>query len=130
MMVAPLLAPANPALASAVGVVGQGAASYSRLRDRLGQASGHYGHERVVPGELARDVAPESGHGHVRELGHVHQHVLRAGTFVGSKRGTICFWERRDILNRAILLECTYDAEESATALQDAMNLTTWLGQG
>ena len=37
MMVAPLLAPENPALASAVGVVGQGAASYSQLRDRLGQ---------------------------------------------------------------------------------------------
>ena len=39
MMVAPLLAPENPALASAVGVVGQGAASYSHLRDRLDQAS-------------------------------------------------------------------------------------------
>ena len=39
MMVAPLLAPENPALASAVGVGGQGAASYSQLRDRLGQAS-------------------------------------------------------------------------------------------
>ena len=39
MMVAPLLAPENPALASAVGVVGQGAASYSQLRDRLNQAS-------------------------------------------------------------------------------------------
>ena len=39
MMVAPLLAPDNPALASAVGVVGQGAASYSQLRDRLDQAS-------------------------------------------------------------------------------------------
>ena len=40
MMVAPpLLAPENPALASAVGVVGQGAASYSQLRDRLEQAS-------------------------------------------------------------------------------------------
>ena len=39
MMVAPLLAPENPALASAVGAVGQGAASYSQLRDRLGQAS-------------------------------------------------------------------------------------------
>ena len=39
MMVAPLLAPENPALASAVGVVGQGAASYSQLRDRLDQAS-------------------------------------------------------------------------------------------
>lgn len=38
MMVAPLLAPENPALASAVGVVGQGAASYSQLRDRLEQA--------------------------------------------------------------------------------------------
>ena len=38
-MVAPLLAPENPALASAVGVVGQGAASYSQLRDRLDQAS-------------------------------------------------------------------------------------------
>ena len=35
MMVAPLLAPENPALASAVGVVGQGAASYSQLRGRL-----------------------------------------------------------------------------------------------
>ena len=39
MMVAPLLAPENPALASAVGVVGQGAASCSQLRDRLDQAS-------------------------------------------------------------------------------------------
>ena len=39
MMVAPLLAPEHPALASAVGVVGQGAASYSQLRDRLEQAS-------------------------------------------------------------------------------------------
>ena len=39
MMVAALLAPENPALASAVGVVGQGAASYSQLRDRLDQAS-------------------------------------------------------------------------------------------
>ena len=39
MMVAPLLAPENPALASAVGVVGQGAASYSQLRDRLDRAS-------------------------------------------------------------------------------------------
>ena len=39
MMVAPLLAPENPALASAVGVVGQGAASYSQPRDRLDQAS-------------------------------------------------------------------------------------------
>ena len=38
MMVAPLLAPENPGLASAVGVVGQGAASYSQLRDRLEQA--------------------------------------------------------------------------------------------
>ena len=41
MMVAPLLAPENPALASAVGVVGQGAASHSQLRDRLGQASSY-----------------------------------------------------------------------------------------
>ena len=39
MMAAPLLAPDIPALASAVGVVGQGAASYSQLRDRLGQVS-------------------------------------------------------------------------------------------
>ena len=39
MMAAPLLEPDNPALASAVGVVGQGAASYSQLRDRLDQAS-------------------------------------------------------------------------------------------
>ena len=39
MMVAPLLAPENPALASAVGVVGQGAASYSQLRNRLDRAS-------------------------------------------------------------------------------------------
>ena len=39
MMVAPLLAPENPALASAVGVVGQGAASYAQLRGRLDQAS-------------------------------------------------------------------------------------------
>ena len=38
MMVAPLIAPENPALASAVGVVGQGVASYSQLRDRLDQA--------------------------------------------------------------------------------------------
>ena len=34
-MAAPLLAPENPALASAMGVVGQGAASDSQLRDRL-----------------------------------------------------------------------------------------------
>ena len=39
MMAAPLLAPDNPALASAVGAVGQGAASFSQLRDRLDQAS-------------------------------------------------------------------------------------------
>ena len=39
MMVAPLLAPDNPALASVVGVVGQGANSYSQLRGRRGQAS-------------------------------------------------------------------------------------------
>ena len=39
MMVAPLLAPENPALASAVGVVGQGAASYNQRRDRLDQAN-------------------------------------------------------------------------------------------
>ena len=39
MMVAPLLAPENPALANAVGVVGQGAASYSQLRDHLDQAN-------------------------------------------------------------------------------------------
>ena len=39
MMVAPLLAPDTPALASAVGVVGQGATSYSQLRGRLDQAS-------------------------------------------------------------------------------------------
>ena len=39
MLVAPLLAPENPALASAVGVVGQGAASYNQLRDRLDQAN-------------------------------------------------------------------------------------------
>ena len=39
MMVAPLLAPENPALASAVGVVGQGTASYSQLRGGLDQAS-------------------------------------------------------------------------------------------
>ena len=38
MMVAPIGA-GNPALASAVGVVGQGAASYSQLRGRLDQAS-------------------------------------------------------------------------------------------
>ena len=36
MVVASQLARGNPALASAVGVVGQGAASYSQLRDRLG----------------------------------------------------------------------------------------------
>ena len=39
MMAAPLLAPETLALASAVGVVGQGAVSYSQLRNRLDQAS-------------------------------------------------------------------------------------------
>ena len=39
MMVAPLWAPANPALASVVGVFGQGAASYVQLGDLLDQAS-------------------------------------------------------------------------------------------
>ena len=39
MMVAPLLAAEHPALASAVGVVGQGAASYSQLCNRLEQTS-------------------------------------------------------------------------------------------
>ena len=39
MMAAPVLAPENPALASAVGVVCQGAASHSQLRDRLDRAS-------------------------------------------------------------------------------------------
>ena len=39
MMVAPLSAPDHPALASAVGAVGQGAASYSQLRSRLDRAS-------------------------------------------------------------------------------------------
>ena len=39
MMVAPRLAPENPALAAAVGVVGQGADSDSQLRDRPEQAS-------------------------------------------------------------------------------------------
>ena len=34
--IAPLLAPANPALAAGVAVVGQEAASYSALRDQLG----------------------------------------------------------------------------------------------
>ena len=34
--VAPLLAAENPALAAGVAVVGQGAASYSALRDQLG----------------------------------------------------------------------------------------------
>ena len=34
--VAPLLASENPALAAGVAVVGQGAASYSALRDQLG----------------------------------------------------------------------------------------------
>ena len=38
MTLAPLIAPENPALARAAGVVGQGAASYSQLRDRLDQA--------------------------------------------------------------------------------------------
>ena len=38
MMVAPRLAPEKPAMASAVGVVGQGAASYRQLRDCLDQA--------------------------------------------------------------------------------------------
>ena len=39
MMVAPMLAAENPALASAVGVAGQGAASYSQLRHRLDRAN-------------------------------------------------------------------------------------------
>ena len=34
--VAPLLAPENPALAAGVAAIGQGAASYSTLRDQLG----------------------------------------------------------------------------------------------
>ena len=33
--IAPLLAPENPALATGVAAVGQGAASYSALRDQL-----------------------------------------------------------------------------------------------
>ena len=39
MMVVPLLAPENPALASAADVVGQGVVSYSQFCGRLDQAS-------------------------------------------------------------------------------------------
>ena len=50
---------------------------------------------------------------------------LPTGTVVGSQRNAIYFLERQrgaaTILNRAILPERTYDAEELAAALQAAM---------
>jgi len=59
---------------------------------------------------------------------------LPTGAVVGTQRDTIYFLERMRtsgmILNRAILPQRTYDAEELASALQEAMNLTTWMGQG
>ena len=51
---------------------------------------------------------------------------LPTGTVVGAQRNMIYFLERQRgaamILNRAILPERTYDAEELASALQTAMN--------
>ena len=56
---------------------------------------------------------------------------LPTGTVVGAQRNAIYFLERQRnaamILNRAVLPERTYDAEELATALQDAMNAASWL---
>ena len=56
---------------------------------------------------------------------------LPTGTVVGAQRNTIYFLERQRgaamILNRAILPERTYDAEELAAALQTAMNTASWL---
>ena len=40
MQIAPLLAPENPALAAGIATLGQGAASYSSLRDQLDRAAG------------------------------------------------------------------------------------------
>ena len=56
---------------------------------------------------------------------------LPTGTVVGHQRNAIYFLERQrgaaTILNRAILPERTYDAEELASALQDAMNAVSWI---
>ena len=56
---------------------------------------------------------------------------LPTGVGVGAQRNTIYFLERQRgaamILNRAILPERTYDAEELAAALQTAMNTASWL---
>ena len=51
---------------------------------------------------------------------------LPTGTVVGAQRSAIYFLERQrntaTILNRAVLPEHAYDAEELATAPQEAMN--------
>ena len=56
---------------------------------------------------------------------------LPTGTVVGHQRNAIFFLERERgsamVLNRAVLPERTYDAEELATALQTAMNDAAWL---
>ena len=56
---------------------------------------------------------------------------LPTGTVVGHQHNAIYFLERERgsamVLNRAILPERTYDAEELASALQDAMNAAAWL---
>ena len=56
---------------------------------------------------------------------------LPTGTVVGSQRNAIFFLERERgsamVLNRAVLPERTYDAEELAAALQTAMNDAAWL---
>ena len=56
---------------------------------------------------------------------------LPTGTVVGSQRNAIFFLERERgsamVLNRAVLPERTYDAEELASALQDATNAAAWL---
>ena len=59
---------------------------------------------------------------------------LPTGTVVGAQRNAIYFLERHCgaamILNGAILPERTYDAEELASALQDAMDAASWLSAG
>ena len=56
---------------------------------------------------------------------------LPTGTVVGSQRNAVYFLESQGgaamVLNRAILPERTYDAEELASALQDAMNAVSWI---
>ena len=57
--------------------------------------------------------------------------VLPTGTIVGAQHNAVYFLERQRgaamFLNRAILPERTYDAEELASALQDAMDAASWL---